>query len=314
MRHLTLAAVVLLGFCAMRSASAYTITVGDDSLSDWGVTVDYTKANRDNGDWTATNAGIVSWAEDNATSGSSGYVGPGYGGQNFDVEAAYLTSSSTMLGAAFVTGFDRAGQYGGWGGESIPPLYYTGDLFFDVNSNETWDFAVAMWTRANFTAGYAYAPSLSAPPGWLLPPTISAYVDTSEPWALNGALEQSSFTEYSNVLYAYSEGNVHEGVANEFDGPSGDSLLWGPFDHNIVEVGIPLSFIGPADSVTMHYTMQCGNDWLEMSYSFDDDPVDDIVPIPEPGTFLLLLQAAAVGVYARRRRFKGQGSSGKQAA
>jgi len=100
--------------------------------------------------WAPDNAGASFWLEDSITSknGHFGYVGPGWGGQKFDVEAAYLGAHDDTLSLAFVTGFDAAGQrtskYGAWN--------KPGDAFFDFNDDGTWGMVVA--DRSGVAAGY----------------------------------------------------------------------------------------------------------------------------------------------------------------
>jgi hypothetical protein len=70
--------------------------------------------------------------------GSGGYVGPGWGGQDFDVEQLGLkfTPGGTLY-FGLRTGFDfiNGVDYGG-------TLYTPGDFVFDVNSDGNYDFAV----------------------------------------------------------------------------------------------------------------------------------------------------------------------------
>jgi len=68
--------------------------VADGDLSEWGVTPAT--------DWT-NDVGAVEWIEPEV--GSHGYVGPGVGGQQFNVEAAYATADCQYLYYAIVTGF-----------------------------------------------------------------------------------------------------------------------------------------------------------------------------------------------------------------
>ena len=68
------------------------------NLSDWGVTP---------GSQWHNSIGAFEWIEPQV--GNDGYVGPGYGGQRFNVEAMYAHADSNYLYYAIVTGFPEAG-------------------------------------------------------------------------------------------------------------------------------------------------------------------------------------------------------------
>jgi hypothetical protein len=92
----------------------------DGSLSDWGVTpgADYTPY-----------AGVSSWIE--PAIGSNGYVGPGYGGQTFNVEAMYSTIANNYLCFAVITGLPPQGAYG-WN-NNLYQHFYPGDILIDFS-------------------------------------------------------------------------------------------------------------------------------------------------------------------------------------
>ena len=279
------AVLMVLGIWATGSASGTTITV-DGDLSDWGVTAS-TVVDRADTAWAPTMADWTTswWAEDTTdwNSRGDGSVGPGYGGQNFDVEAAYMTSANSVLYGAFVSGFDRAGQ-SGWNGSG---WYSTGDLFFDLGGNGTWDFAIALSTHDGFLEGCAYIPSSAGT--WYTTPTDFA---ASAPAQL---LSGVTFTELSGVQYAY-----HEGTSSEKPYASEKTSDYSGADHNIVEFSlddVDLHYAFPSlfsgTSVVMHYTQTCGNDVLDLP--------GIVVYTPEPAT-AALLALGVVAAYARRRR------------
>jgi hypothetical protein len=77
---------------------------------------------------------------DDWTSGGNGYLGPGYGGDEYDVEATYLGYDAENYYLAIVTGFPVEGRRG-WGG-SYYEWFDPGDLALDVTGDGLYDFAV----------------------------------------------------------------------------------------------------------------------------------------------------------------------------
>jgi len=64
----------------------------------------------------------------------------------------------------------------------------------------------------------------------------------------------------------------------------------------VLEAAIPLSSLSGLDSVVgIHWTMECGNDYLNLDA--------DVNPIPEPAT-MLMLGTGLIGLGALRRKFK----------
>ncbi len=229
-----------------------------------------------------TRPNVTYWIEDSV--GDGGYVGPGVGGQNYDVEAAYgILTPGTFYGA-FVTGFDKGGQYG-WGGN---PYYRTGDLFFDLNSgpagtDPTWDLAIALTDHDGLTAGNVYV----APGGggdWYSYPTD---YHSSAPALLKDKARDA--TSQFTVHYGY-----HEGVLGELSWASTDTTKYSGSDHNVYEVSLSGSMLSDVSSIRMHYTQECGNDLFDL----------DMGVVPEPGLSVLALGAFVAGAFARYRKRK----------
>jgi len=239
--------------------------------------------------WQPTKPGVSWWAEDTTQLGGvPSCVGPGYGGQNFDVEAAYMTSSGGKLYGGFVSGFDLQGQYG-W---NKYEFYHTGDLFFDTNGDGKWDLAVALSTRTingfTFQQGYAYTPTSSQITWYTKPDPYTS----SEPSQLTTKFG-AGFTQVPSYLVGFEY--IPGGTADD------NATAYPPYqkdDHNVVIVSLDGSLL-TGSTVTMHYTEDCGNDFFNLT-------------TPEPGLALLALGAAVAGAYARRR--KGRLPSGPRAA
>jgi len=98
----------------------------DGDLGDWGITIPdtYDAQNTFTNDpnqtafvanpslWKPQQNGVSYWVEDSTNwhNRGSASVGPGYGGQNFDMEAAYAAWKGNTLYLAFVRGSTRTGR------------------------------------------------------------------------------------------------------------------------------------------------------------------------------------------------------------
>ena len=122
--------ITVLGvFLAAGNAMATTINVDDGTLNDWGSIVAFTGFSTDDGlnnPVVGQSGDIYYWEEDGV--GTSGSVGPGSGGQTYDIEGLYYTSDGTY---SYI-----AASVGGMpvGGDDTHP-YSIGDIFFTVGSD-----------------------------------------------------------------------------------------------------------------------------------------------------------------------------------
>ena len=276
------------------------IAYGDGSIADWGASGTPNQYDMGNDFWVPGNAGVSFWLEDRIScrNGRFGYVGPGWGGQNFDVEAAYLGAHDDALSLAFVTGFDAAGQrtskYGGWN--------RPGDAFFDFDDDGTWDVGVVVADRSGVAAGSVYIPAEKYRGGstWYTRPTdfpASApfRVRTGRAVLLPAAtLLGLGYSDAVNEAYNYAS-----------------SRWWkyDPLDHNIVELGLDLSQLATAwpiladpASMRAHWTMGCGNDLFNLSTERTSSPHQPPETIPEPATLTLMLLGLPLVEALRRRK------------
>ncbi len=117
--------LTLIGAPAFGSTAGLTPIATSLFLNDWGVSY---------GDWDPVyfHGGHVGYDLEDWVGEGNGWLGPGYGGQAFDVEAVYFGMDEESYYFAVVTGF---GPEGGQG-------YLPGDLFVDFGDNGDWDFAL----------------------------------------------------------------------------------------------------------------------------------------------------------------------------
>ncbi len=251
-----------------------------------------------------TAAGISYWIEDGPNIGSSGYVGPGYGGQNFDVEAMYAYADTTGLYIAVVTGFDPGGVWSWNGGD---PQYRPGDLFLDFGDNGSWDLAietaglsVGLQPEAyGGTVGNVYGPSGSSP--WYTSP-VDYDVGPSE-IIHDGDVS----TDLGTAVFAYSD-KVADADDNLTGGTkpyaSGDPADYNPQDHNVIEVFLASSWLtghgyaaGEDITISSFWTEQCGNDWGGV------EPQVTVPQVPEP-TGIVMLGCLGAGMLAIKKKVR----------
>lgn len=185
----------------------------DASWSDWGI-------DPDSGDWDAS-VGSRIFHHDYAGTDGTAYLGPGWGGQYFDVEAIYARHRGDAVDFAIVTGFDPDGvHYGGH-------LYTAGDVFFDTGGG----FDVAM----ELSSGDLY----------------TGVVGTSPMYASSGPFTIGAGTRLGPGALAVTS----DGVATAFSSGDTSSI------HYLIEGTLDLAALGAAGSdVGIHWTMSCGND------------------------------------------------------
>jgi len=196
--------------------------------------------------------------------GIGGFVGPGWGGQDFDVEYLGLRETGNTVYFGLQTGFDLSDGEVVYGSTT----YYAGDFALDVNGDGFYEYAIDFSVSGGV-------------------PSFSLYQVTS--WE---DPEFASSTPYrrdsATLLYdsTFFDGAYGEGVfANNSDGGT-SYVLEGSFDFSL------LALYSGGD-IGIHWTMSCGNDVLDF----------ETTPAPEPSTYILLGSAMA-GLVAWRRRQK----------
>ena len=111
------------------AGTAMGITI-DGEMNDWGITAwtGFSTADDVDSPVTGYSNGVYYWEEDGV--GANGYVGPAYGGQDFDIEALYVTVDSGNLYVGVITGFFPSGSYD------------MGDIGIDLNDDGIYEYGI----------------------------------------------------------------------------------------------------------------------------------------------------------------------------
>ncbi|MDD5132410.1 MAG: PEP-CTERM sorting domain-containing protein [bacterium] len=222
------------------SAHAYVI---DGVLSDWGITPGAYGAS----DWTP-NSGILSFIED--TPEGQDYVGPGWGGQLYDIEALYGAYDSDYLYLAMVAGF---------GSETIDWNVIAGDLAINFGYPGPTGLGV-----------YKYgieATGIESNSHYYAPANIKGGVYSNVTWIGGKYLDEANPVNIGDGTYL--------GTLTQFvytNTPDANA-------HYFLEAAIPLSYFGSdwnPSELYVHFANFCGND------------MGDLTPVPEPSSLMLL--------------------------
>ncbi len=235
-------------FLYFPSAKAYNI---DGYLTDWKV--DLSSANNKGYlDTHLPSGGLdIDVATEDNTDASYGWrqVYPGWSYENkFDVEAIYFDNDATNAYIAIVTGLPKSGS-SGWD---------PGDIGIDVNGDNIYEFGI------NTATGRLYGSLDETDWDGVYYDGVNHNPDYSEanPW--NIIDKKSKRLDYVPFVYSLNQNT-----------------------HYVLEASIPLSLLGlsanlgdPITYLTIHWTMECGNDYLNLEATVN--------PIPEPLSIVMM--------------------------
>jgi len=267
--------VLVLGF----SCGAFAEFIADGNLADWGVTP--------GSDWT-NDVGAAEWLEPEV--GNRGYLGPGYGGKEFNVEAAYTVADCDYIYYAIVTGLPSCGA---WGPDDR--WHYPGDVFIDLDPTYVPSGSNTPTGRMEYaveTTTY----SLLKPRGGKASKNQGAgsfYSNVglslaSEKWDDVYYPDEIKRSGHDKLADATLEGETDFAYTDDFYGS----------DHWVIEGLIPRSMLPDiGDTYTVYWTMTCAND---IGTVVGEVPVCET---PEPGSLMLVGSGCVfgLGLWFRRR-------------
>jgi hypothetical protein len=258
-RHYNVSVVALLVVVLSGTGGAYGFVI-DGQLSDWGVTPF--------AHW-APNAGIA-YVADNWGDNPGQHGSYPYGGEAFDLEAAYTAQDATHLYIAIVSSMPEAGVDDPHG---RPYHILPGDVAISTDGGASYAIGIV---GAGPDMGKAYLnPTWSLPAGAIGLPQ-------------NGPSTLSGGTLIAQGIGMYADAGVLE---------SDGSHTY------VLEMSIPVNWssipISPGQgTLQLHYTMTCGNDALNWTFT---------PSTPEPSVIALLASSVGTGLLGRRvnRRITG---------
>jgi len=316
MKHaLSLALLAVLALAVPLSAGAQVIVADGVLWDDWAVNpVDSTEYDHEYAYWLSSLSDVAAFIEDDIdiryTDPQKLYkVGPGYGGQNFDIERMYAAYDHDYLYIAIVSGVDQAGQWD----PHRERVSDAGDVFVDLDLDGVWDFAIE---TADGEAGAVYrdaSPGSGTDDWW-----IGGYdFNTTNPVEINENRANAQLlgtlqTGLSDGLYEAGDEFIYTEAAGELDG------IYGPedygvgneaayrADHNVIEITLPWSIIlsewsldfDAGVSFRLFHSMGCGNDYACLAGP------DTMIPEPGACASLMFGFATLLALLGKRRKFK----------
>lgn len=292
------------GYCSVAGAAGVSPSgtglltnpiVVDGNLGDWGLGAPGSGDTLGDSFWGSATQG--SWVHEDFV-GSGGAVGPGVGGQDFDAEALYTgIDTNGVLYVALVTGFHINGEY------SNPHWYQAGDIFLDFGTNKPQTGRNGSNNPVNYSnTGHS----------WDLAFDLSSRTGTL------GSLQSVNAIGTPDFTYSFSPDGVPGYNSGPFQATGGTNhgtadfffnQNWGGGNRHVYEFSYQITNTDWLNSIlaggwTVHWTMSCGNDFLDAGATIPSGttftPNDPVVPVPAAAPMGLL--GLGLVAFARRRK------------
>lgn len=288
--------VAVMGMATFTLAGPITV---DGAATDWGITL----TNSATGALNAYGGGAGVTADGflgidvqdvNDFAGHSTYIGPNFGGQDYNAELLAVAMNGSTVSLLLITGQrpdngernyspgdirieTSAGRFGIevggglYGGGDAGGLIETKSDGTLIALGTTYLLNGSGYTDSHFNHATPAAGSIWQGGGWILDP-----INPKGPTQLNpGALGlQVGLSDY---VY----------TRNDLSGPQNT--------HAIIELSFDIGVLGGADLQSVHWRPSCGNDEVNLAVS--------LTPVPEPSSLALAaLGVAGLALLRRRKR------------
>lgn len=258
MKRLMLIIGILIGILGFISAPAFAYVINDGSLADWGVAPFV--------NWNPLNANIDKTILDD----TGPEPGLPFGGEPYDVEAMYFDDDPENFYFAMVNSYPLTGGL-------------AGDLAIDLDSTAGYEYGVRI-RGLDVTSSALNVRVLENPTWENCSHTLACPIYMR---AATGTIAGTAEVFYTNL--GYIEGDVKFPSFPRFYGNT--YLLEGRVSRSIFDP------IAEGQDINLHWSLLCGNDYINLSGDFDT------TPIPEPAT-LSLLGLGLLGLAGLKKRRK----------
>ena len=234
----------------------------DGSLADWGVTV----ADNNKSMFTFNPAVDIlgSFQEDQSDSaGDGGFLGPNYGGQNYDGELLAVTHEGTRLLVALVSG-----QRPDNGAARFAP----GDIRIETSGGTYWlevggGSGDKNQTRSAIATGAAGTTYVLDSSGFTTSSANAAPTQTAGSIWMNVTELLDPIAPKEPTQFAIKPASVNIGAAEYVftrDAQSGE--------HSVMELAFDATWFGGETIESIHWRPACGNDELDVPVNFTPEP------------------------------------------
>jgi hypothetical protein len=276
-----MSAVVLALVGGVSAASAAPITV-DGSLADWGVSIADNNLSNYSGLLGASIGLLGAHIEDqNDLAGDGGFVGPNYGGQNYDAEFLGVARDGSTVYMAIVTGQRPDNGLERFAPGDIRIITSTGVFGIELGGgpgggpgglmNEGAPGSFYTLNSSGFTTAHTSLPARPAGSIWK---DSTWYMDPIAPPGPTQMIQANTGTPIGTADLVYTRNSVTT-------------------QHAIIELSFDASLMGGLSVLSAsEWRAACGNDELAVNIS-----------VPEPATlFLAAAGLGALGFLRRRTR------------